>query len=63
MLNILNDPAMGRRLQLTLYVCGALAGLVMGIVGSSEARLPWFIVALFSAGSFVDLLRDKTANH
>jgi hypothetical protein len=48
-----------RRVQLALYGCGAIAALVMGIVSATDSRLPWFIVALFSAGSFVDLVREK----
>jgi hypothetical protein len=33
---------------------------MMGIVSVTDGRLPWLIVALFSAGSFVDTLREKT---
>jgi hypothetical protein len=48
-----------RRLQVAFYGCGALAALIMGVVSVSDARLPWFIVALFCGGSVVDTLREK----
>jgi len=60
-LNIIPSPEVARRLQLGLYCAGALAALVMGIVGAPDARLPWFIVALFCGGSAFDGFReDKT---
>jgi hypothetical protein len=57
-LNVLNNTTLMRRLQLALYGFGALAALVMAVVSVPDARLPWFIVALFSAGSLIDGLRE-----
>jgi len=58
-LNVLQDTILMRRFQLALYGGGAIAALIMGIVSVTDSRLPWLIVALMSAGSFVDLLREK----
>jgi hypothetical protein len=58
-LNVLHDAILVRRFQLALYGGGAIGALLLGIVSVTDSRLPWFIVALFSAGSFVDVVREK----
>ncbi len=41
-----------------LYCLGAVAALIMAVVGARDARLPWFIVMLFCAGCAFDTLRE-----
>ncbi len=59
MLNVFQNTTLLRRFRLTLFGCGAVAALIETIVRVSDARFPWFIVLLFTAGSFVDTLREK----
>ncbi len=56
----LQNTRLLRGLQLALYGFGALAAVIMAVVGVPDARLPWFIVASFSAGCFIDTLRSET---
>ncbi len=50
-----------RRILLALYGFGAVGALWMASTSISDARLPWFIVAMFSAGCFIDVLMGRDA--
>jgi hypothetical protein len=59
-LNVLKNTVLMRRLQLGIYGGGAVAALLMAIFGPADARLPWFIIAMFSGGALFDLVREST---
>ena len=60
MLNVLQNTSLMRRLQLALYGFGTLAAVTMTVASGSDARLPWFIVVLYSVGCFADTARNET---
>ena len=59
MLNVLQNATLQRCFRLTLFGFGSVGALIETIVSVPDARFPWFLVLLFTAGSFVDTLREK----
>ena len=58
---LLQNEILMRRLRFGIFGGGAVAAVLMAVFGPVDARLPWYIIALFLGGSVFDMVRDKKA--
>ncbi|HEY0383857.1 MAG TPA: hypothetical protein VGC72_16820 [Candidatus Elarobacter sp.] len=59
MMDRVNAPRWVRSISFALYGAGVVAAVLMAAFSAADARLPWMIVALFSAGSFFETMRNR----